>query len=195
MLYDAFLFSCLFILAKNHTHCSSLLAKHTIPGPSCTCFGIVQFRAQHHWASVSEPPLTCRYALSTYIYMCSCIYIYTYVHIYICLKPPHTRFKHPHTSVGFRIPILPNLLQVTPMADRRERRREQQRARRARESSPRRRCRLAQQRVRQSLLRALKTSLQRASETSLQRASETSLQRASETSVLRASETESQRAK
>ena len=37
-----------------------------------------------------------------------------HVYISICLKPPHTRFMHPHTSVGFCMSVLPNLLQVTP---------------------------------------------------------------------------------
>ena len=45
------------------------------------------------------------------------VYIIICRHVYmndICLKPPHTRFMHLHTSVGFCISVLPNLLQVTP---------------------------------------------------------------------------------
>ena len=73
------------------------------------------------------------------------------------LKPPHKRFTHPHTSVDFRIPVLPNLLRH--MAAWRKHRREHQRA-----SPPiaRRHSRLVQQGVRHSLLRATATESQRA---------------------------------
>ena len=40
----------------------------------------------NYWASVSEPPLTCRYALSTCIYIyihLHCIYVVMYIYIYI----------------------------------------------------------------------------------------------------------------
>ena len=48
-----------------------------------------------------------------YIYIYGKLQLALYINMYIRLKPPHTRFTHPHTSVGFRILVLPNLLQVT----------------------------------------------------------------------------------
>ena len=58
------------------------------------CFGQSSY---FYWTSIRKPPLTCRYALSTYIYIY--IYVVMYIHIYIYVTTT-TQCKLPECKSG-----------------------------------------------------------------------------------------------